>query len=218
MTQTSIVLIGPETLLALWSAIAPSRDVLTSPQDDLPRALELIRRHRPSMVVIDEAFAFSAEAAALVARLQTDSEFKAIDVRVLVAEAAATLRSIHAGTTPVHGGISLAALTRPLPGRAVRLRPARPVAIHVNGAAAALINLSESGTQVRSTAILRPNERVRLSFRVQHGAPVRLEGVVVWSALEHARIPTYRAGIKLAMSFRFSPEEMLSQLLDADSP
>jgi len=161
-------------------------------------------------VVLEEAYAVSVEAAAFIARLQTDPEFSGTEIRVLTVEGAAILRS--PGAAHARPPINLATLTRPMPHRAVRLRPARPVDILIGGKPATLVNVSQSGMQVRSTAVLRPGQRVRLSFPVANRAPIRTLGVVIWSAFELAAPPIYRAGIKLTALLPVTPEELIPRL------
>ena len=152
----------------------------------------------------------SAEAATFIARLQTDPEFSGTEIRVLTAEGAATLRSARAADA--RPAISLVTLTRPMPHRALRLRPTGAVDILVDGKPATLVNMSQSGTQVCSTAVLRPGQRVRLSFPLADGAPLRMQGVVIWSAFERAAPPTYRAGIQLAALLPVTAKELIPRL------
>ena len=207
--KASVILVASDSLLAIWSVIAPAHDVLAVPQD-VTTALETIRRYRPAMVVLEEAFAVSADAAAFVARLQTAREFRELELRVLTPHGAASLRAAKPSDT--HTAVSLATLTRPMPHRVARVRPARPVNILIDGQPAALVNLSQSGTQVCSTAVLRPQQRVRLSLPLANSAPIRMQGVVIWSAFELAAPPTYRAGIKLAALLPVTAEELILRL------
>jgi hypothetical protein len=209
MPGSGMILIASDRLLATWSAMATTRDVLAVPQHDLTAALEMIRRHHPAMVVLEEAFAVGAEAAPLVAWLQTDPEFSGVELRVLTADGAATLRSAKVADMHI---ASLATLTRPMPHRGVRVRPTRPIEILVNGKPAALVDLSRSGTQVCSVVRLRPQEHVRLSFPLAENAAIRTQGVVIWSALELAATPTYRAGIELTAHLAVTAEELISRL------
>lgn len=203
------VLIASDNLLSIWSTVAPTCDVLAVPQEDATAALEIIRRQQPTMVVLEEAFALSARAAALVAHLQTDPQFRGVEIRLLTAESVAALQSAHA--TNKYTQMSLATLARPLPRHAARVRPTRPVEILVDENPATLVNLSTSGTQVCSSSVLRPQQHVRVSFPLDSG-PIRTKGVVVWSAFEVAATPTYRAGIKLITALPLAVEEILSEL------
>jgi hypothetical protein len=130
------------------------------PQEDVTAALEMIRRHQPTVVVLEEAFALSARAAALVTRLETDPDFHGVEIRVLTAEAVAALNSPHAAHK--YAQVSLATLAKPLPRRAARVRPTRPVEILIDGNPATLVNLNIStGVLVLSiaSAATRPCQR-----------------------------------------------------------
>lgn len=209
MKQPKILLIASDSFLAIWSADASTRDVLPLTQKNAASAPEIVRRHHPAVVVLEEGFAFSAQAAALVARLQTDPEFEGVELRVLTADSAATLRQAQAaGKLPA---ASLIALTQALPRRALRVRPTLPVEILIDGNRATLVNLSQSGTQVCASFVLRPHQHVRLSLPLR-ADPIRTRGVVVWSALELTDTPTYRAGIKLTPFLPLTMEEITSRL------
>jgi len=209
MSQPRVLLIASDSFVARWSADAPTPGVMPLAQKNTASAAEIVRRHHATFVVLEEGFAFSAQAAALVARLQTDPEFEGVELRVLSTDNAAMLRS---GTTPDSPSAeSLIALTQPLPRRAVRLRPTLPIEILIDGHRATLVNLSQSGTQVCASFVLKPHQHVRLSLPLRDD-PIRIRGVVVWSALELSEGPTYRAGIKLTPFLPLSMEEIRSRL------
>jgi hypothetical protein len=205
-----MILVASESLLSVWSRIASTHDVVILSQDNLTVALETIRRHRSTMVVLEEPFAVSSEAAAFVARLQTDPDFQGIELRVLTADGAALLRSAKAVAN--NAAVNLATLTRPMLQRAVRVWPTGLVNVLVDGEPATLVNLSPSGTQVRSALVLRPQQRVRVSFPLTGRAPIRTQGSVVWSTLELAGTPTYRAGIRFITVLPLTVEEVIAQL------
>jgi hypothetical protein len=59
-----------------------------------------------------------------------------------------------------------------------------------------LVDLSVVGAQVVSATLLKPNQRVRLSF-IESAKPVRFSAGVAWSAFELPKgEPRYRAGIE----------------------
>ena len=61
---------------------------------------------------------------------------------------------------------------------------------------ALLIDMSPVGAQVVSTTLLKPNQRVRLSF-VESAKSVRFSAGVAWSSFELPKgTPRYRAGIE----------------------
>lgn len=204
------VLIASDNLLAIWSTFASSaNEVLAVPQKDVTAALNSIRRRQPAIVVLEEAFAVSSQAAALIARLHTTAEFGRLQIRLLTADGVAALQAAHAAHADAR--VSLASITRPMPRRSSRLRPAGPIQIRIDGHPATLVNLSTSGTQVCSSLVLRPHQRVRVRFQLNSDA-IRMNGIVVWSAFEMTPTPTYRAGIKLLAAFPLTVEEILAQL------
>ena len=66
----------------------------------------------------------------------------------------------------------------------------------IDGNPALLVDLSVVGAQVVSNTLLKPNQRVRLSF-IESSRPVRFSAGVAWSAFELPKgEPRYRAGIE----------------------
>jgi PilZ domain len=74
------------------------------------------------------------------------------------------------------------------------------VDILVDGNQAHLIDLSPLGAQVISGAILKPNQRVRISM-VDERVTLRCQALIVWARFELAQggqPPYYRAGIEFS--------------------
>ena len=71
------------------------------------------------------------------------------------------------------------------------------VEVVVDGNVATLVNLSIAGAQVVSAAILRPNQRVRMTL-ADDAATVRFSAAVAWAAFEipPKAGPQYRAGLE----------------------
>ena len=68
--------------------------------------------------------------------------------------------------------------------------------VTAGGVTARLVDLSLTGAQVTSSAVLRPNERLNLVLN-HDGRIFRLAGVIAWSNLEFKNgQPRYRAGLK----------------------
>jgi hypothetical protein len=71
------------------------------------------------------------------------------------------------------------------------------VSVLVDGNAATLVDLSSAGAQVVSNAVLRPNQRVRVSL--DGTMAERFSGSVAWASLEFAGgRPQYRVGIEFS--------------------
>jgi hypothetical protein len=92
--------------------------------------------------------------------------------------------------------------------RATRVRAADDEVAHIDGSQVALIDLSASGAQVRSSVVLRPRQRVKFVLSPERGS-VKTSGVVAWSTFEMAPAPRYRAGIAFSGAIPG---------LDADAP
>ena len=91
----------------------------------------------------------------------------------------------------------LTVLANPLPARPPRRAPrmrADDEEAFIDGSPVVLIDLSASGAQVRSTSVLRPQQRVKFVLSPARGS-VKTTAVVAWSSFEMAPTPRYRAGI-----------------------
>jgi hypothetical protein len=189
--------IGSEPLLQAWSTHAKSVDtVIPVAHTDLTQALEVIGTRRPEVVVIEQAIAASGSGLALMARLHDERYERGIEVRLLPAERAADLMSSEPGD--VHPQVWLSVLAEPLPARpqrrAERIRAGDDEQALIDGAPVMLLDVSAGGAQVRSTVVLRPQQRVRVVLPPERGA-VKTAAVVAWSSFEIGPTPQYRAGL-----------------------
>ena len=189
--------IGSEPLLAAWNARAKSVDsVIPIAHTDLSQALEMIGTRRPAVVVIEQAVAASGSGSALMARLHNERYERGIEVRLLPAERAADLMSSEPGD--VHPQVWLSVLAEPLPARpqrrAERIRAREDEQAIIDGAPVTLLDVSASGAQVRSSIVLRPQQRVRIVLPPERGS-VKTAAVVAWSSFEIGPTPHYRAGL-----------------------
>jgi hypothetical protein len=189
------VLIASEDVLAGWSASAarPAGILALADVDD-QHALAVIARRRPQVVVLMQMFAASARGASFVSQLRGNADLAGLDIRVLPAA-----RSTLLGSADVLAGHLLASAAQPLPAGPARRAPriALPSGVEacVEGATAALVNVSPFGAQVVSPKALTPNQQVEMVIDRYHvGLHTRAE--IVWSSLELSRAGiTYRAGI-----------------------
>jgi hypothetical protein len=191
------LLIGSQPLLEAWSTHAKSVDtVIPVAHTDLSEALEMIGTRRPDVVVIEQAVAASGSGSALMARLHNERYERGIEVRLLPAERAADLMSSEPGD--VHPQEWLSVLAEPLPARpqrrAARVRAREDEQVFIDGAPVTLLDLSASGAQVRSSIVLRPQQRIRVAMPPERGS-VKTAAVVAWSTFEIGPRPQYRAGI-----------------------
>jgi hypothetical protein len=189
--------IGSEPLLAAWNARAKSVEtVISVAHTDLSQALEMIGSRRPDVVVIEQAVAASGSGSALMARLHNERYERGIEIRLLPAERAADLMSSEPGD--VHPQVWLSVLAEPLPARpqrrAQRVRARDDEQATIDGATVMLLDVSANGLQVRSSIVLRPQQRVRVVLPPARGS-VKTAAVVAWSTFEIGPTPQYRAGI-----------------------
>lgn len=189
--------IGSQPLLEAWNARASSVEtVIAVAHTDLSHALEMIGSRRPEVVVIEQAVAASGSGSALMARLHNERYERGIEIRLLPAERAADLMSSEPGD--VHPQVWLSVLAEPLPARpqrrAKRVRAREDEQALIDGTPVTLLDVSSSGLQVRSTTVLRPQQRVRVVLPPERGA-VKTAAVVAWSTFEIGSTPHYRAGI-----------------------
>jgi hypothetical protein len=194
-TESPIVLIASEDVLAGWSASAarPAGILALADADD-QHALAVIARRRPRVVVLMQTFASSARGASFVSDLRGMSGLGAVDIRVLPAARSALL-----GSAEVLAGHLLASAAQPLPQgparRAPRMTMPSGVEMRVEAARATLVNVSPFGAQVISPVALKPNQRVEIAID-QCDVHLCTRAEIVWSSLELSRAGmAYRAGL-----------------------
>jgi hypothetical protein len=195
--------IGSQPLLEAWNARAKwVESVIPIAHTDLSHALEMIGSRRPEVVVIEQAVAASGSGSALMARLHNERYERGIEIRLLPADRAADLMSSEPGD--VHPQVWLSVLAEPLPARAQRrakrVRARDDEQALIDGAPVTLLDVSSNGLQVRSSLVLRPQQRVRVVLPPERGS-VKTAAVVAWSTFEIAPTPQYRAGLAFTGSF-----------------
>lgn len=176
------------------------------------RALEAITNRKPALVALDKVFASTPRGAALINRIKADPNLKQSEILVVSPDSDFSRFRSH---VPAQGGQSsggsaavvvapapapAAAPPQPLDQRGTRRAPRYKIAgqvdVLVDGNPATLVDISTVGAQVISTAVLKPNQRLRMSLNDQAG-DVRLRASVAWASFEiSARGPRYRAGIQ----------------------
>ena len=212
----SVVLIAePDQLDAL-----KSRDEYTGAQAftdaETPAALEAIITGRPDIVAIERLFAKKSRGAALINRIKADTSLETVEIRIVSADSGASKSSGHGGSAVKEaqaaaeagqksGGPAAAvavvvappaALDQKGTRRAQRFKIIEGIEVLIDGNPAMLVDLSTVGAQVVSGTLLKPNQRVRLSF-TEGAKPVRFSAGVAWSAFELPKAgPRYRAGIE----------------------
>ncbi len=207
--HASTVLIASENLVARWSELvsAPT-DLIAVSDSDVRHAIDIIARHRPRVVVLEQLFSSTARGLALVNDLRSDPDLGEVEIRMLPEERTGShsLRSAINGRT-------LANMSKPLRrapsrrARRVRMRPGTEAVL--DGLRIELVELSTAGAGVVSAHILKPNQSVRILVD-RNGDVHRAEGTVAWSTAQPGpdRL-SFRAGI----AFRRDQPELLASLL-----
>jgi hypothetical protein len=208
----AIVLIAEPDQLGTLKARADYTDAQAFTDAETPAALEAIIIGRPDIVAIELLFAKKSRGAALINRIKADPSLQAVEIRIVSAESGASKSSGRGGSTaapaPVAGAAGAvsptaaavaappAALDQKGTRRALRFKIIEGIEVLIDGNPAMLVDLSTVGAQVVSGTLLKPNQRVRLSF-TDGAKPVRFSAGVAWSAFELPKAgPRYRAGIE----------------------
>ena len=177
---------------------------------ETPAALEAIIIGRPEIVAIERIFAKKSRGAALINRIKADTSLETVEIRIVSADSGAAKPAgrggsaakdakadgAEKGSTATAVAAPPAALDQKGTRRAQRFKIIEGIEVLIDGNPAMLVDLSTVGAQVVSGSLLKPNQRVRLSF-VEGAKNVRFSAGVAWSAFELPKAgPRYRAGIE----------------------
>lgn len=203
----SVVLIAEPDQLDALKARTEYTDAQAFTDAETPAALEAIITGRPDIVAIERLFAKKSRGAALINRIKADTSLDTVEIRIVSSESGASKSSGRGGSSMAaanekHGGTAAAVATPPVAldqkgtRRAQRFKIIEGIEVLIDGNPAMLVDLSTVGAQVVSGTLLKPNQRVRLSF-TEGAKPVRFSAGVAWSAFELPKAgPRYRAGIE----------------------
>ena len=194
--SATIVVIGPErTLPTLRARFETGGRVHSFTDTEAIEALEHIFWHRPRIVAIEREFSGTSRGAALIGRVKDDPALAECEVRVVAHDASPRPSGVRRPAAP-DTELPPKALQQGV-RRAVRVRIAEGIEVLVDGDPAQLLDLSILGAQVVAPFVLKPNQRVRVSFADARGV-VRCLGSVAWASFEMPKnLPTrYRAGIE----------------------
>ena len=209
MTESCTVFISaPDVLPTLRQrAGLASGETITFSDADALRALDVITKRRPGLVVLERLFAATPRGAALINRIKADPTLEQAEIRVLSHDseythvmsrstggngtATATAEAASRATTT-----SAAPLDQRGTRRFPRFRIAARVDVLVDGNTAALVDLSLCGAQVILATILKPNQRVRIALP-DDVSVLKFNAAVAWASFEMPPTigPRYRAGI-----------------------
>jgi hypothetical protein len=187
------VLIGApnhlEALAARLSALEGEK--LSFTDTEALHALETIVQRRPAVVALERLFAASPRGAALIHRIKADPALRDSEIRVVAHDSdymrVSPRAPVEAAPPVDHRG------TR----RAIRFKMRASADATVDGHQALLVDMSTVGAQVVSAAVMKPNQRVRVSLADDVGQ-LRLEADVAWASfeLQPKGGPRYRAGLE----------------------
>jgi hypothetical protein len=200
-----VLIAAPDLLPTLERRAAPEDgELITFTDADALRALAEITRRRPRVVAIDRRFAATPRGAALINRIKGDPALVDCEIRIVshdtVAEAPPPLEDF-AEPEPIVVETPRVEKAPVIEFRGTRRAPRYRIAgtldALVDGTQASLVDLSVIGAQVVTPIVLKPNQRVRMSFQDQEGA-VRFNASVAWASFEIPPNsgPRYRAGLE----------------------
>ena len=201
---SSIVLIAEPEQLDILRQRPDFSGALAFTDSETPSALEAILIHRPPVVAIERVFAAKSRGAALINRIKADPTLEVCQIRIVAHDSSLSRLAPRPGAPVGAGGGTAAAAVAAPPvaldqkgtRRAQRYRIISGIEVLIDGNPALLVDLSVVGAQVVSATLLKPNQRVRLSF-IESARPVRFSAGVAWSAFELPKgEPRYRAGIE----------------------
>ena len=206
----TVLIASPDHLAALkgHSSFAGAQAFLDA---DALKALEVITRDKPKLIILERTFAATSRGAALIKRIKADPALVRCEIKIVAHDGSHTSGKKKDGGAgdPVASAAEAAARAAaapPVPAkapldqrgtrRAPRYQVVKGIEVIIDGKPATLINLSIVGAQVVSATILRPNQRVRMILPDSE-RPLRFAGGVAWAAFEMPKAgPHYRAGIE----------------------
>jgi hypothetical protein len=206
----TVLIASPDHLAAFkgHSSFAGAQAFLDA---DALKALEVITRDKPKLIILERTFAATSRGAALIKRIKADPALVRCEIKIVAHDGSQTSGKKKDGGSgdPVARAAEAAARAAaapPVPAkapldqrgtrRAPRYQVVKGIEVMIDGKPATLINLSIVGAQVVSATILRPNQRVRMILPDTE-RPIRFAGGVAWAAFEMPKAgPHYRAGIE----------------------
>jgi len=214
VNQHAVLIAAAELLPALKARLAGSRELLSFTDAEALRALEVITTRRPALVLLERKFGSSPRGTALINRIKADPSLADTAIRIVgpdgqeqaldspPAPAAAKAKGTSGAPAAAHGSsVQPAAPTAPAldyrgTRRAPRFRLSDPKDVLVDGSRGTLIDLSTLGAQLITAAVLKPNQKVRVSL-ADEDRPIRCSATVVWASFEMPKgsTPQYRAGL-----------------------
>jgi len=197
----TVLIAAPELLPTLKKRpVDPAAELLAFADADALKALDVISKRRPSVIVLEQDFAATARGAALVRRIQADPALSGSEIRLVSKDSGES--SIVEALTAVDEPLMTEAEARAQldqrgTRRAARFKIGGTVEVVVDGNIATLVDLSTIGAQVLSAIVLRPTQRLRVTLADDHST-IRFNATVAWASFEIPKQtpPRYRAGLE----------------------
>ena len=226
------VLIAAPEHLATLKAHSSYAGAQAFPDGEALKALEVITREKPKLIVLERTFAATSRGAALIKRIKADPALVRCDIKIVAPDAAPPSPSLDDTSSKqkksVDSGSIASAPPKPAPAvsapaskaaaapldqrgtrRAPRFTVVKGIEVLIDGKPATLINVSVVGAQVVSQTVLRPNQRVRMVLPDRLAFPAG----IAWAAFEMPKTgPQYRAGIE----FFDAEAESLDKFIEAN--
>ena len=204
-TECTVVIAPPDLMAQLCERLRTlPGELIACPDNDVPRAIETVIERRPARVALERLFAATSRGAALLTRLKADPALIDVEIRIVSHDSDYSRISVRRplGTGSDASSVAIAAPAPVLDQRGTRRAPRLliidGVEVLVDGNQARLIDLSTVGAQVLSSAVLKPNQRVRISM-VDERVTLRAQALIVWARFELGNpTPYYRAGIEFS--------------------
>ena len=179
--------------------IDPDSEVLAFADSDALKALDVISKRQPNVIVLEQEFSATPRGAALIRRVQADASLSQSEIRVVSKDSGES--SVIEALTAVDDETETDTQTAPLDQRGTRRAPrfkiGGTVEIVLDGNITTLVDLSTIGAQVVSAVVLRPTQRLRVTLADDH-TTIRFNATVAWASFEIPRqtSPRYRAGLE----------------------
>jgi hypothetical protein len=198
--QYTVLIAAAELLPTLKKRpIDPDSEVLAFADTDALKALDVISKRRPSVIVLEQEFSATPRGAALVRRIQADPSLSESEIRVVSKDSgeSSVIEALTAVDDEAEVDTKTGALDQRGTRRATRFKIGGTVEIVVDGNIATLVDLSTIGAQVVSAIVLRPTQRLRVTLADDH-TTIRFNATVAWASFEIPRqtSPRYRAGLE----------------------
>ena len=196
-----VLIVAAEEVEVLKTEPGLDKDILVFPDSEAIKALQVITRERPQLVVLGRDFTDTERGAALVNTIRTDHALANCQIRVLAQASDYThlvTRRAEAGLAP-----DTAVPGEPLPPDYLGTRETRRFGLDgevealVDGEPTTLVDLSQTGARVVGPTALRPHQRVRVVIGAEPDV-IRCSALVVWVSFEPRGkgAPLYGAGVR----------------------